>query len=131
MNMSSERNLNLIFHLKRAGAHSCSPRTSWQLCRCSVACFVRSSSVKLGCSGGLGGPVASFRAGLRLSLPRRCGVASHGLVSVCVAALRDISRLRQAHLLQAALLPNNSLVPTLETKVRFVSVSSGAAQLKR
>jgi hypothetical protein len=35
------------------------------------------------------------------------------------------------HLLQAASLPSNSLVPTLETKVRFLRASSGAAQLKR
>jgi hypothetical protein len=72
-----------------------------------------------------------FRAGLRSSLHRMLRVASRVLVSFCVAALRDRSRLSCAHLPRAASLPNNSLVPTLETKTRFVSVSSGAAQLKR
>ena len=129
--MLPEPNRHLTFQLERHGAYTAAASGSVVLLR--VASRLRFSSAISSNVVAIGkrGRVARFRTVLRSSLRRRRRVASRGLVSVCIAAVRDSSQLRSAHLPRAALLPNNSLVPTLETRVRFVSVSSGAAQLKR
>jgi hypothetical protein len=131
MSMSSERHPLLTFPRKRHGAASVGGAA-----RCAVpGVALRLRSISPATSGATAvsklGRVASFRAGLRLSLRRRLVAGSFVAVLRNVTVPSESTGLPQPHRFQFGRLPNNSLVPTPATEARFVSLGSGAAQLKR
>lgn len=131
MNMSSERHHPLTFPRKRHGAGSagafdhCAAITVtsrfYPVVVATLAGFALLRSVG----------AASIGARLFLSSCRRVRVASQLAVQCDTAARSDSTGLLQAQLHRSGQWPNNSLVPTPVTNAPLLSVSSGAAHLKR
>jgi hypothetical protein len=131
VNMISERHHLLTFPRKRHGA-------AWAAAFAGCAStpvasrLVSSSSVA---SSGFAVPavgrVALFRAQLRSSSRRRLRVASALSTERRVVVRSESPGPAPSQCFQFGGLPNNSLVPTPATEARFVSLGSGAAQLKR